>query len=867
MKLYVVDGNSLLFRAYYATSFTGNIMRRKDGFPTNAIFGFSNMMFKIVSTLEDDDLLFVSFDYGKKTFRSELLESYKAQRKPIEEDLKAQLPVARELLKAMNIKYYEVEGYEGDDIAGTIAKMGSKAKIETIVYTSDKDYLQLIDDHITISMLKKGLSEMEIMNETTLYEKMGLTPLQVIDYKGLMGDPSDNLKGIPGVGEKTAIKLIQEHGSLENIIEAMKNEKSKLAQKIIENQDLGKLCKKMATIITDMDLPFTLDDCSYPGYDYNALSSFFTKYECFSLIKKLKPTDKRSLAKLEEAKIEVKPIEKVMIKHFKDIELPQVVVLDQEKGNYHTSPINGVAFSDGEKVYYLPFNLAQNDKDFISFMEDESKKKITYDSKALIVALSNYGIKVRGIQFDMMLASYLLNSNLSNDPVSIFAYYGINILLKSESLSLFEEDETINYITHYLGELYPSIIQKLKDVEEYSLFTDIELPLAEILAQMEIEGFPVSRNILNDLSNEYKNILEDLTTKIYDLAGYEFNISSPKQIGELLFHKLNLPSQNKKESTSIEVLNFLAPMHPIVPLIIEHRKYSKLISTYTDGLLSYVHDDGKIHTMFNQALTSTGRLSSSEPNLQNISTRTEEGKIIKKAFFYDDNNYLLSLDYSQIELRILASMSSCQELIDTFNEGNDIHSQTAMKVFSVDKDHLTSELRRRAKAVNFGIIYGISDWGLAEQISSTPSEAKQIIERFYSNYPEIKDFFKKVIEDTIKDGYSSTLYGRRRYIPEITSDNYNIREFGKRAAMNASIQGTGADIIKIAMIKVDKFLKENNYKTKIVLQIHDELLFKIPEEEKDFMPNKLKEIMENAVSLKVKLNVEGSLGKTWYDCK
>lgn len=863
MKLYVVDGNSLLFRAYYATSFTGTIMRRNDGFPTNAIFGFANMMTKLLSQIKDGDKLFVSFDSGKQTFRKEKLESYKAQRKPIDEDLKVQLPCARELLKAMGVYYYEEEGYEGDDIAGTVAKMGAKQNIETICFTSDKDYLQLIDEHIKVHLLKKGLTDIEEMTEVTLKEKMGLTPSQIIDFKGLMGDPSDNLKGIPGVGEKTAIKLIQEHGNLENIIEAMKSDKSKLAAKIIENQDLGFLCKEIATIVTDMHLPFSLDDLVYEGYDYNELSNFYTKYECFSLLKKLKPNDKK-VAKISKTSID-ESFNKTNVRKFKEIPFTNTFILDIEKGNYNTSPINGICFVKDGTTYYLPYFLAKNDKDFINYMKDENIKKITYDYKSLKVSLNRDSIEVNGLEFDLLLASYLLNPSLSNDPVSIFGYYGINIMLTSNELSLFEDNETIFNMAHGLEKLYPEVIKKLEEDNSLPLLKEIELPLCEILSDMEIEGFPIDRNVLIEMNNEYKEILDKLQKQIYTLAGYEFNIASPKQIADLLFHKLELPS-NKKESTSIEVLNFLKDKHPIVPLLIEHRKYSKIISTYTEGLLSYIHEDNKIHTLFNQALTQTGRLSSSEPNLQNISTRNEEGKLVRKAFYYQDD-YLLSLDYSQIELRILASMSLCSPLIETFNKDEDIHTRTAMDVFNVSKEDVTSELRRRAKAVNFGIIYGISDWGLSEQISSSSKEAKEIITTFYNKYPEVKDYFTSVIQSCRELGYSTTLYGRKRYIPEITSENYNIREFGKRAAMNASIQGTGADIIKIAMIKIDQFLKENHYKSKMVLQIHDELIFRIPEEEKDIIPPLLKEIMENCVKLNVKLKVDGSLAKTWYDAK
>lgn len=860
MKLYVIDGNSLFFRAYYATSFTGNIMRRKDGFPTNAIFGFTNMIFKLVSQLKDDDRIIVCFDTGKKTFRSELLEQYKAQRKPIDEDLKVQIPYSRELLKCFGIFTYEQVGYEGDDIAGSVAKQfGSNNKIETHCLTSDKDYLQLIDDYISIDMTKKGLSEIEVMNKTTLKEKMGLTPEQIKDYKGLMGDPSDNLKGIPGIGDKTAVKLIQQYGSLERIIEEMKLQSSKQAQKIVENQELGVLCKKMATIVTDMELPFDIDSLRYEGYDFNALSDFFLKFEFASLAKKLKPSDKRknSYSITKEEII----VEEVV--SYKKIPETEFIIMDQEKGNYHSSQINGFYFLKNKKVYFLSFNNALNDDYFKDYLKDDEKKKITYNFKALKVALAKYGIEVNGLKYDVMLATYLLNSSIKDDEVSIFSYYGKNIL---QSTNLLEDDSRYKNMAYFLEDVYLEGKNQILENELDKIYYDVEIPVCTILANMEIEGFPVDKKVLESLNEEYILKINELTEKIYEVSGYEFNIASPKQLATLLFEKLGLPT-NKKESTSIEVLNELKDKHEVIPLIIEYRKYTKIVSTYSQGLLNYVYDDGKIHALFNQALTQTGRLSSSEPNLQNISVKNEEGKAVRKAFFYNDNNLLLSLDYSQVELRLLATMSKCQKLIDTFNNNEDIHTQTAMDVFSLSKDEVTPELRRRAKAVNFGIIYGISDWGLAEQISSSMIEAKKIITTFYEKYPEVKEYFTNVITKAKEDGYVKTLYNRKRYIPELSSDNYQIREFGKRAAMNAPIQGTAADLIKICMVKVDKMLKDNHYKTKMVLQIHDELIFKVPEEEKDYVPSKIKEVMENCVDLGIKFEVDGAISKTWYDCK
>lgn len=865
-KLVIVDGNSLLFRAYYATSFTGTIMRRKDGFPTNAIFGFTNMMNKIISTLKDGDLLFVSFDTGKKTFRHKEMETYKAQRKPIDEDLKLQLPVARELLKAMGVFYYELEGYEGDDLAGTVAKIGSNANLEVDVYTSDKDYLQLINDNISIYMITKGIKEIKIMNKESLFNDMGLTPDQIRDYKGLMGDPSDNIKGIPGVGEKTAIKLLQQYSSLEGIIEAMKNEKSKLAQKIIDNQDLGKFCKHIATIDTDVPLPFTLEDLEYSGYDFNELSSFYTKEEFYSLLKKLKPNSKkRNINKTAEKSIK---FEKMLISSFKD--LPNNIstfVLDYSQTNYHHANVNNVIFADDKNVYIYDYSLAKKDKDFINFITNEKIKKATFDSKAMYVLLNKDHIQLNGITFDLLLASYLLDSSLANDPITVCAYFGKNIL-SNDQLTLFDDNSSTCNLTYVINSIKDEVIESLKEIDCYDLYNNIELKLAIVLAKMEIEGFPLNKEALNIINEKYKIILNELTEKIDELAGVKINLSSPKQVADLLFNKLMLPS-NKKQSTSIEILNNIKHLHPIVPLLIEYRKYSKLISTYTSGLSDYIFPDGKIHALFNQALTTTGRLSSSEPNLQNISVRDEEGKLIRKAFFYDEDNLsLLSLDYSQIELRLLSHMANVSLLIKAFNEGKDVHEQTAREIFNIpNNEEVPSSLRRKAKTVNFGIVYGISDWGLAEQLSCPIQEAKTIINNFYLVYPEIKTYFDNVIEFANKNNYVTTLFKRRRYILELNSDNYQTREFGKRAAQNAPIQGTAADLIKMAMIKIDEEITKQQLKSKLILQIHDELIFKIYPEEKEIMYNLVKSTMENIYPLKVKLEVDGSCAKTWYDCK
>ena len=864
-KIIIIDGNSLLFRAYYATSFTGTIMRRKDGFPTNAIFGFHNMVMKLLSSIKDGDLFFVAFDTGKKTFRHQEMETYKAQRKEVEEDLIVQLPVARELLDAMGVFHFELDGYEGDDVAGTVAKIAEREGLEVQMYTSDKDYLQLITDNISIHMIKKGFSDVRIMTRETLFEDMGLEPDQIRDYKGLMGDPSDNIKGIPGVGEKTALKLIQEYHSLENIIEAMKDQKSKLAEKIVANQDLGRFCKHIATIDVNVPIPFKLDELEYLGYEFHKLSSFYVKYEFFSLLKKLKPSNKR--------KKSVQTSEKLLatqtISSFKSItnEIKSFYVV-RDDNNYHKArPVN-IQFCDGANVYILDYSIAKNDQDLIKYLEDENIKKSTFDLKAVTVLLSKDNIDLKGVKFDLLLASYLIDSSLDNDPVTVCAAFGENILTSTDEFSLFDDGSKWSNLVFSISKIENLLLEKLEQQNLTKLFNDIELPLAKILAKMEMEGFPLNKEALKVIDQKYNAILNELVEKIYAFSGYEFNIASPKQVADLLFNHLNLPS-NKKQSTSIEVLNELKSAHPIVPLIIEYRKYAKLISTYTTGLSEYVFEDGKIHALFNQALTTTGRLSSSEPNLQNITVRDEEGKLIRKAFFYEEENIsLLSLDYSQIELRLLAHIANCQTLIDIFNDGRDIHAETARKVFNIPEDQeVPSSLRRKAKMVNFGIVYGISDWGLAEQLMCPVKEAKTMIDVFYEIYPEIKTYFDGLLNEAYKTAYVTTLFNRRRYIKELQADNYMTREFGRRAAKNAPIQGTAADIIKLAMIKIDKELTKNNLKSKLVLQIHDELIFKVYEDEKEVVFNLVKECMENVVPLKVKLEVDGSIARTWYDTK
>lgn len=864
-KMYVIDGNSLLFRAFYATSYPGSpIMRTKDGIPTNALFAFGNMMHRILSSFHEDEHVIVAFDTGKKTFRHQELDTYKANRKPCPEELKTQMPLAREMLKALGVFTYEMDGYEGDDIAGTVAKKAEKEGYDVEIYTSDRDFLQLISPHIEVHILKKGLSDVDIITNDNMEERFGFSPIQIQDYKGLCGDSSDNLPGIPGIGEKTAVKLIKEYGSLENIIEAAKDMHSKMGEKIVQNAELGMMCKHLAIIMTDLDLPFSLDNTLYEGYEFSEISSFCSRYELKQLLSKLSVKGKQKSSTQQK-----KEIQYIEVDNVENLDEPSClgIALDKQDGNYHKADLYGISFTIKELTYYIDIEDAKKDEKLKAWLKNPKILKYCFDFKAIRVLLHRFGFEIHGLAFDLFLASYLLDSSLTNEDDAVFSYFNVELKEKPE-ISLFGERnlEKAAQVSYYSLHLAEQVIEELKKNESISLFTDIEMPLCEVLSKMEIEGFPLDVTTLEEIGKEFRHKLEMITEDIYTLAGEKFNIASPKQVAHILYDKLNLPG-NKKGSTSIDVLKGLVHKHPIVSLILEHRKYAKLLSTYIDGLEAYIFEDGKLHAMFNQATTTTGRLSSSEPNLQNISVRDEEGKLIRKAFFYKEKDlYILSLDYAQIELRILASLAKCQRLIDAFKNHEDIHTVTARHVFHIEGE-VPPQLRRKAKAVNFGIVYGISDWGLSEQINVSPKEAREIIDEFYIAYPEIASYLKSIVEFAEQHGYVSTLLGRRRYLREIHDSSYQVREFAKRAAMNAPIQGTAADLIKIAMIHIDQRLEKEKLSTKMVLQIHDELLFKVPKNELEHVTQIVKEEMENAMHFETPLEVDGSAAKTWYDAK
>lgn len=862
-KIIVIDGNSLLFRAFYATYYDpSNIMRTKSGQATNAIFAFSNMITSLLTNLKKGDGIFVGFDAGKHTFRHQEYKDYKANRPELPKDLITQFPIARELLDKLNIVHYECDNLEADDICGIIANKAQKEGYKVYIYTSDKDYLQLIDENITIELIKKGLKDIKEMTPQTFKEEWGFEPIQITDYKGLRGDDSDNLKGIPGVGDKTAKQLISQFGDLESIIQNA-DTKTKVGRNIIEFQDNGRMCKHLAIIAKDQEIPIGVNETIYNGYKFNSVSEFANKYEFKSLVSKLP-----KLFKQEERHNEKVDFCEVFDSNGINFDDKIGIDVDIENVNYHDAVFNGLAFTTSSKTYYISKANLLKDEKLLSILKNPDIKKFAFDFKKVRYVLTKNNIEVNGLFFDLILASYLIDSSIKNDIESVLNYYSIDISYATTKNLLFDDStKQISIATSFYSiGLFEEIKEKLLARNQYELLVNIEQPLTIVLCDMELEGFPLDKETLLSFKTIYQEKLDILTKEIHLLAGEEFNINSPKQVSHILFEKLNLKS-NRKGSTSVEFLEMIKNEHPIISKILEYRKYAKIISTYVDGLIPFIHDDGKVHSTFNQALTTTGRLSSSEPNLQNISTRDEEGKQIRKAFFYKDPTLsILSLDYSQIELRILAHLSDAKSMIEFFNNDEDVHASTAIKIFNLDREPTSAE-RRRAKTVNFGIVYGISDYGLSEQLDCPISEAKEIIKNFYQAFPEIKKFLNHLIDDATEKGYAETMFHRRRYLPELQSSQYQVREFAKRAAMNAPIQGSAADLMKVSMIQVYNAIKEKGFKSKIVSQIHDELIFKVYEDEKEEFYKTVKEIMENSVKLKVKLKVDGGYARDWFSAK
>lgn len=872
-KVLLLDGNSLAYRAFFALP----PLTSEQGVHTNATYGFTMMLQKIVEEEKPTKML-VAFDAGKTTFRHESYGEYKGGRQKTPPELSEQFPYIHKLIDAYNIKRYELPMYEADDIIGTLAKQAVQDEMDVVIVSGDKDLTQLADNHITVYVTRKGITDIEKYTPAHIEEKYGLAPHQIIDMKGLMGDSSDNIPGVPGVGEKTAIKLLKEYGSVEALYEAIDNMKaSKMKEKLVANEEQAHMSKKLATIYTEAPIDIHLGDISYSGPNEEELLSLWRELGFKSLIEK---SDFTETAKEQEA-IEVEIVEEVMPHMLAD---KMAVHVELENDHYHDCEAIGIALTDGARTIYIPGSHAFTNEVLKLWLEDETKQKLMADSKAAQAMLQRKGIELQGVTFDLGLAGYIADPSISGDDVQAlakeFGYTDVQsndaVYGKGAKWTRPDEKDIADHVARKalaVFALEPVLEEKLKENEQFELYKNLELPLARILGKMESEGITVHIDALEEMGNELTQKLDIIETTIYDLAGEKFNINSPKQLGVILFEKLGLPAIKKTKtgySTAADVLEKLQSKHVVVKHILDYRMLSKLKSTYIDGLIKVVHDDdSKVHTRYQQALTATGRLSSTDPNLQNIPIRLEEGRKIRKAFVPSKPDWILfAADYSQIELRVLAHMCGDEVLVEAFREGMDIHTRTAMNVFGVESpEEVTSNMRRTAKAVNFGIVYGISDYGLSQSLDITRKEAATFIENYLASFPGVKGYMDSIIKEAKKQGYVTTILNRRRYLPEINSSNFNLRSFAERTAMNTPIQGSAADIIKKAMIDMDARLKAEGLQTKLLLQVHDELIFEAPQEEVEILERIVPEVMENAIELKVPLKVDFSYGPTWYDAK
>ncbi|MED3907917.1 DNA polymerase I [Peribacillus simplex] len=871
-KLVLIDGNSIAYRAFFALPLLNN----DKGVHTNSVYGFTMMLNRILDEEKPTHIL-VAFDAGKTTFRHASFKEYKGGRQKTPPELSEQFPFIRELLDCFQIKRYELENYEADDIIGTLSLQAEKDGFEVKVISGDKDLTQLSSPSTTVSITKKGITEIEEYTPKHIHEKYGLSPLQIIDLKGLMGDASDNIPGIPGVGEKTALKLLHQFETVENLLQSIDEVSGqKLKEKIEEHKDLALLSKELATITREAPLEVSVNETEYTGMDQDRVISFYKELGFSTLLDKLDVTES---APLEQEKIEVHTAE-MTEGMFADESALYVEILED---NYHRADIIGIAISNEQGHFYFHGEDALNFGAFKSWAEDETKKKTVFDAKRTVVALRHRGVEIKGIDFDVFLASYILDPAESVDEVAEItktqgairletddAFYG-----KGAKRKIPEEAELREHIARKskaILSLKEPMIDKLQEFEQLHLFTELELPLSIILANMEWQGIKVDIGRLKNMGQELAIRLRNIEARIFDLAGEAFNINSPKQLGAILFEKLELPVMKKTKtgySTSADVLEKLESKHDIVKEILLYRQLGKLQSTYIEGLLKVVNGKtDKVHTRFNQALTQTGRLSSTDPNLQNIPIRLEEGRKIRQAFIPSEKDWIIfAADYSQIELRVLAHIANDDGLVEAFRAGMDIHTRTAMDVFHVSAEQVTSNMRRHAKAVNFGIVYGISDYGLSQSLGITRKEAGEFIEKYLRSFPGVQEYMEESIHEARQKGYSTTLMQRRRYIPEITSRNFNIRSFAERTAMNTPIQGSAADIIKLAMINMNKRLTREGLKTRMLLQVHDELIFETPPEELEILKVIVPEEMENAIELNVPLKVDYAFGPTWFDAK
>ena len=871
-KIALIDGNSLMFRSYYATAYTGNLMKTKEGVYTNALFGFCNMLTKL---LEDDyEYVFVAFDAGKKTFRHQQYNEYKGTRKQLPDELRVQIPIIKEYLDILNIKRLEDFDFEADDLIASASEMLNDGSNDIFVISGDKDLLQLVKGKINVCLTKKGVGELDIYNEENFKEKMGFEPLQILDYKGLVGDSSDNLPGIKGVGEKTAIKLINQYGSLEGIYEHIDELKGKTQELFINGKETAFTCKYLATLRKDANINYSKEDLKLVSPNREKLVDFFTKYEFASLLKRIQKEE------MNEVKIEQQEI--VVSKSFTKEDFSDgYIVSEVFKSNYYNGEFLGISLIlDNKKLFFTKDEIINNDllKDYL---KNDNYKKRTFDYKMLYFVLNRLGVEVNGVDFDLLLASYLINPSFASDDFHQVAsnfnsnaipyydnIYGANTKMVIPSYEVYSNYSLQKAL--FIKENYHEILKTINEEELEYLF-NIEMKLSVVLANMENVGLKIDVNKLDNVGKIFEDKIKSIAEDIYFIAGEEFNINSPKQLGEVLFEKLHLPHGKKNKtgfSTSVEVLEKLSKDFVIAKDVLEYRAYSKLLSTYINGLKEVKDENDFIHPLYKQALTQTGRLSSVEPNIQNMPVRTETGQVIREAFISRFNNgVILTSDYSQVELRVLAEMSQDPKMIESFNSGIDFHSQTASELYEVKLDEVTKDMRRTAKAINFGIIYGMSAWGLSETIDITPIEANMYINKYFDTYSKAKECLDEFINSSKRLGYSKTLFNRRRYIPEVNSDNGNLRSFGERTAMNSPIQGTAADIIKIAMVDIYEEMKKQKLKSLMIAQVHDELIFDCLKEELEIVRKIVKEKMEGAVKLSIPLIADSNSGENWFVAK
>ena len=881
-RLIIIDGNSIINRAFYALP----DMTNSEGLHTNAVYGFTRMLFKIIDDYKPTHIS-VAFDMKAPTFRHKEFSEYKAGRKKMPNELGQQLQPLKELLDTFNIHRMEMAGFEADDLIGTVAKKAENDDFKVYIVTGDKDAIQLASNKTTTLITKKGVGEVEEYNYDSVVERYEMTPTQFIDLKGLMGDKSDNIPGVPGIGEKTGIKLIKEFSSIENLIENTNQLKGSVKKKIEENKDQAVFSKKLATIITDVPIEISLDELSYGDYDKNAVIEEFKKFGFNTLIKQVLAMDGGNEESIVEEKIELN------INHLEDISAFKNEIEKTNKlfiktvskvGNILEKNLIYVFVSaDGKNIYYINDEELELIKDIIS---NEEIKKIGYNLKDDYLALKPYDIQLYNMFFDIAIGEYLIDSKSSTSyECSDIAMKYLTKKIKSKEELLGKgakakkfSDLELEELSIYFGEIlnivynvYPIMEKAFKEMDMEYLFYDVEMPLVEVLGSMEYEGMAVDKNQLENIGNKFKEIISNLEEEIFTMAGEKFNINSPKQLGVILFEKLELPVIKKTKtgySTNADVLEKLRDKHEIIDKITEYRQIVKLNSTYVEGLSNIINPiSGRIHSSFNQTITTTGRISSTEPNLQNIPVKTEMGREIRKVFIAKDNCKLVDADYSQVELRVLAHMSDDEHMIDAFQHNMDIHSKTASQIFGVDINDVTSLQRSEAKAINFGIVYGKTDFGLAQDLNIPVPKAKAYIENYFANYDKIKVFMDEAIKNATDKGYALTIFNRRRYIPEINSSNFMVRNQGKRFAMNAPIQGSAADIIKIAMVNVFTRLKDENLKSRLILQVHDELIVEALEEEIDKVCSIVKEEMESAVNLQVHLDVDLNVGDSWFETK